>query len=158
MDREVWRATVHRVAKSQIWLSNLAQQFLHNMQKYRIVKEIKYEIKDLYKIKISHRLLNIYPHLKIIIKGQKVKVLVTQSCLTLCNPMDYSLPESSVLGILQARILEWVAILFSRGSSWPKGWTWVSCIASRFFTLWATYIYICICICAVFFFFFSTSG
>ena len=46
-----------------------------------------------------------------------VKVLVTQSCLTLCDPMDYSLPGSSAHGILQARILEWVAIPFSRGSS-----------------------------------------
>ena len=46
-----------------------------------------------------------------------MKVLVTQSCVTLCDPMDYSLPGSSVHGILQARILQWVAILFSRGSS-----------------------------------------
>ena len=48
---------------------------------------------------------------------------VTQSCLTLCYPMDCSPPGSSVPGILQARILEWVAISFSRGSSWPKDWT-----------------------------------
>ena len=46
-----------------------------------------------------------------------VNVLLTQSCPTLCNVMDYSLPGSSVHGILQARILEWVAISFSRGSS-----------------------------------------
>ena len=52
-----------------------------------------------------------------------VRVLVTQSCLTLCNPVDYSPPGSSVCGILQARILEGVAILFSRGSSWPRDWT-----------------------------------
>ena len=45
---------------------------------------------------------------------------ITQSCLTLCNPMDCSLLGSSVHGILQARILQWVAILFSRGSSWPR--------------------------------------
>ena len=48
---------------------------------------------------------------------QKVKVLVAQSCPTLCDPMDCSPPGSSVHGILQARILEWVAIPFSRGSS-----------------------------------------
>ena len=48
-----------------------------------------------------------------------VCVLVTQSCLTLCNPTDCSLPGSSVHGISQARILEWVAISSSRGSSWP---------------------------------------
>ena len=45
---------------------------------------------------------------------------VAQSCLTLCNPMDYSLPGSSVCGIFQARILEWVAIAFSRRSSQPR--------------------------------------
>ena len=47
--------------------------------------------------------------------------------------MDYSPPGSSVHGIFQARILEWVAISFSRGSSWSRDWTWVSCIACRFF-------------------------
>ena len=51
------------------------------------------------------------------IKNQHLSVLVTQSCLTLCDPMDYSPLGSSVHGILQARILEWVAISFSRGSS-----------------------------------------
>ena len=63
--------------------------------------------------------------------------LVTKLCLTLCDLMDYSLPGSSVHGILQARILEWVAISFSRGSSQPRDQTWVSCIAGRFFTNWA---------------------
>ena len=60
--------------------------------------------------------------------------LAAQSCLTLCDPMDCNPPGSSVYGILQARILEWVAIPFSRGSSWPKDWTQVSCIAGGFFT------------------------
>ena len=59
---------------------------------------------------------------------------VTQSCLTLCNPMDCSPPGSSVHGILQARILEWVAISFSRGSSQPRDRTQVSRIAGRCFT------------------------
>ena len=53
---------------------------------------------------------------------------VAQSCLTLCNSMDCSLPGSSVHGILQARILEWVVISYSRGSSQPKDQTQVSCI------------------------------
>ena len=48
--------------------------------------------------------------------------------------MDCSLPGSSVHGILQARILEWVVIPFSKGSSWPRDWTQVSYIAGRFFT------------------------
>ena len=55
-----------------------------------------------------------------------------------CDPMDYSLPVSSVHGILQARILESVAVLFARGSSQPRDWTQVSCIAGGFFTNWAT--------------------
>ena len=68
----------------------------------------------------------------------KVKVLVAQLCLTLCDPVDYKPPGSSVHEVLQARILEWVAIPFSRGSSWPRDQTQVSCIAGRFFTIWAT--------------------
>ena len=63
---------------------------------------------------------------------------VAQSCPTLCNPMDCSLQGSSVHGISQARMLEWVAISFSKGSSWPRDWTQVSYIAGRFFTIWAT--------------------
>ena len=65
-------------------------------------------------------------------------VLVSQSCLTLCNPMDCSSPGSSVHGILQANILEWVAIPFFRGSSQPRDWTRVSHTAGRFFTIRAT--------------------
>ena len=65
-------------------------------------------------------------------------VWVAQSCPTLCNPMECNLPDSSVYAILQARILEWVAIPFSMGSSWPRDWTWVSCTAGGFFTDWDT--------------------
>ena len=67
-----------------------------------------------------------------------IKVLVTQWCLTVCYPMDCSLPGYSVHGISQARILEWAAISFSRGSSQPRDQTQVSCIGGRFFNLWAT--------------------
>ena len=66
---------------------------------------------------------------------KKVKVLVTESCTTLCNPMDCSLPGSSVHGILQSRILKWVAMLFSRGSSRSRDQIHVSHIAGRFFTV-----------------------
>ena len=66
---------------------------------------------------------------------EKVKMLVVQSCPTFCHHMDCRPPGSSVHGILQARILEWVAISFSRGSSQPRDRTWVSCTAGRFFTL-----------------------
>ena len=66
-----------------------------------------------------------------------MKVKVAPSCPALCDPMDCSLPGSSVHGILWARILEWVAISFSRISSQPRDWTWVSRIAGRHFTIWA---------------------
>ena len=54
-----------------------------------------------------------------------------------CNPIDCSLPGSSVHGILQVGILEWVTISLSRGSSWPRDWTQVSCTAVRLLTNWA---------------------
>ena len=78
----------------------------------------------------------------------KVKVKLTQSCPTLCDPMDY--------GILQARILEWVAFSFTRGSSQPRNRTQVSRIAGILFTSWATgkprvcmcvSIFMCVCMC-----------
>ena len=63
---------------------------------------------------------------------------VVQWCPTLCDPMDCCLPGSSVRGIFQARVLKWVVISFSRGSSQPRNRTWVSHIAGRHFTIWAT--------------------
>ena len=62
-------------------------------------------------------------------------MLVAQLCPTPCDPMDWSPPGSSVHGILQAKILEWVAFPFSRGSSQPGDGTRVSCIAGRWFTV-----------------------
>ena len=67
-----------------------------------------------------------------------VCVLVAQSCLALCDAIDCGPPGSSVHGISQARILEWVVIFFSRGSSQTRDQTQVSHIAGRFFTDWAT--------------------
>ena len=67
-----------------------------------------------------------------------VCVLVAQSCLTLCDPMDCNLPGFSAHGILQSRILKWVAIPFSSESSWLRDQTHVSCIAVGLFTFWAT--------------------
>ena len=80
---------------------------------------------------------------------------VAQSCPTLCDPMDCSLPCSSIHGIFQARVLEWIAISFSRGHSWPRDRTRVSCIVGRRFTIWATRIEVnkwtfkltCLCMC-----------
>ena len=83
-------------------------------------------------------------------------VLSIQSRLTLCDPRDCSPPGSSVHGIIQARILEWVAIFFSRGSSWRREQTCVSCIGRWILYQWATwevslslslFIYVCVCVC-----------
>ena len=64
--------------------------------------------------------------------------LVTSCVWLFCNPVDCSLPGFSIHGIFQARILEWVAISFSRRSSGPRDWTQVSQIAGRLFTVWVT--------------------
>ena len=64
-------------------------------------------------------------------------MLVAQLCWTLCDPVDCSPPGFSVHELLQARILEWVAIPFSRGPFPPRDQTWVSCIEGRFFIIWA---------------------
>ena len=78
-------------------------------------------------------------------KRMYLMVLVTLSCPTLWDSTDCSLVGSSVHGISQARILEWTAISFSKESSWPRDWTWVSCIANRCFY----------CLSHLFFFFFN---
>ena len=80
----------------------------------------------------------LHPRIQSIAGCCAVLCLVTQLCPTLCNPMDSSPPGSSVHGILQARILEWVAMPSSRGFSQLGDWTQVSHIAGRFFTIWAT--------------------
>ena len=74
------------------------------------------------------------------VKGKKglLEELVAQLSPTLCDPMNCSLPDSSVHGILLPRILEWVAISSSKGSSWPRDQTWVSYTVGRFFAVWAT--------------------
>ena len=62
-----------------------------------------------------------------------------QSCLTLYDPMEWGLPGSSVHGILQARVLEWVATSSSRGSSWPRDRTYISCIVRWILYHWVTW-------------------
>ena len=71
-------------------------------------------------------------------KWSESEMVVAQLCLTLCDPMACSLPGSSVYGISQARILEWVFIPFSRGSFRSRDQTQVSCSAGGFFIVWAT--------------------
>ena len=80
---------------------------------------------------------NMYTIMYELMEFLKVEVLVAQLCPTRCDPVDCNSPGFSVHGILQARILEWIAISFSRGSSRPRDGNWISCIAGRYFIIWA---------------------
>ena len=98
----------------------------HRHRKYVWIPEVERGSGMNWEIKID-----IYVHLCI----KQTRSEVAQSCPTLCNPRDCNLPGSSVHGIFQARVLEWVAIFFSRGSSRPRGRTQVYYIAGRRFTV-----------------------
>ena len=76
-----------------------------------------------------------YIHIRVLLDFTCTQAcLLAKLCPSRCNPMDYSPPVSSVHGISQARILEWVAISFTRGSFTPRDWTHVSCTAGEFCT------------------------
>ena len=111
-DREVWRAAVYRV-----------QSIRHDLA----TNQMTTKILRMWYININYYNERVW-----------VCVLVAQSCPTLCNSMNCSPPDSFDHRILQPRILEWVAIPFSRGSSQSSDRTRVSCMAGRFFTIWAT--------------------
>ena len=96
-----------------------------------------HELLYLLQVWIQPLLLSLQPDARLYMPCVYVRVSL-QSWLALCEPMDYSRPLFSVHGILQARILDWVAFPFSRRSSQPRDGTQVSCIAGRFFTIWAT--------------------
>ena len=107
-------------------VSFIIKRIISNKNNYTVLKR--------YLFNLFYILKN--PYIFIYILGKWSEV--AQLCPTLCDPMDCSLPGTSVHGIFQARILEWVAISFSRGSSQPMDQTQVSCIVGRHFTIWAT--------------------
>ena len=113
MDQEAWHAAIHGVAKSRTWLSDWTES-----------KTILFN--------------NYFAKIRLFFSKICKVSEVAQLCLTLCYPMDCILPGSSVHEIFHARVLEWVAISFSRGSSWPRDRTPVSRTAGRRFTIWAT--------------------
>ena len=116
MDRGAWWATVYRVTKSQTWLSNFHfNTVLQIYCRWQVGKKRKQENWILNYHSDSHSVMS-----------------------DSLYPMDYSPPGSSVHRIFQARILEWVAVFFSRGSSQPRDQTHISRITGGFFTVWAT--------------------
>ena len=126
----------------QLFLEQLKPRVLALVWIYRLVDPAGMNLGDVetevYKICWWGRLSKQQKNHRHKIRYVKARVLVAQSCSILCDPMDCCLPGSSVHGILQARILEWVAISFSRGTSRPWDGTCVSCVIGRFFTFWIT--------------------
>ena len=129
-DRGAWQATVHGVAKSQTQLSNRAHQ-THSIYVLpgTIAKSFIYIIS--FNPQGNMLRFSLLPSLC------EMHVQSLQSCPTLCDPMDRSPPGSSVHRILQARILEWVAMPSSKGSSQPRNWTRIS--MSPAFSRWGLY-------------------
>ena len=136
-DRETCHAAVHGFTKSSTWLSDWTTTIhysiifsAHKLQSrtFSNSDHLLRELSTCSKLEDKRKSLISYFFLF---------CSVVQSCLTLYNPMDYSPPGSSTRGIILPRILEWVAISSSRGSSWPRDWTCASC---GFFTgCWILY-------------------
>ena len=114
MDRGTWQALVHGLTKSRAWLSANADTYIH----------IYIYISNLIK---EHT--HTYMCVCACICVRVCVFSAAHSCLTLCDSTDCRLPDFSVHGIFQGRILEWGAIPYSRGSSQPKDWTHVPCIS-----------------------------
>jgi len=139
MDRGAWWAIVHRVTKSWTWLNWLTMHTHTVTCWYPTVFIISlYSSTWLYyfkllprKIQLENKFIVCFSIYENPFKGtsdcSKFQCVHIQLCLTLCDPMDCSPPGSSILGIILERILEWVAISSSRGSSWPRDPTSVSC-------------------------------
>ena len=116
LDRVTWRAAIHGVPKSQTWLSDWSDLIWSEYHAFVAMIGALFVFSTF-------------------INDLKVKVKVSQSCPIICDPMDYT-----VHGIFQARIQEWVAFPFCKGSSQPRDGTQVSRIAGGFFISWATHV------------------
>ena len=138
MDRGAWRAAVHGVTESRTWLSDWTAGcicwccFLSPSLSASAAVSTSWAR---YYFPSPPLLACFWIDWVHLLESESE---VAQSRLTLCDPMDCSPSGCSVHGILQARILQWAAISFSRASSQPKDRTHVSCIADRRFTVWAT--------------------
>ena len=143
---EAWRAAVLGVAKSQTQLRDwTTKQFQTNRRQNLLFYhgQERWQQESCHSLKTVRWNFSCYPVFSRIlpfrnmVKTALSESEVTQPCLAVGDPMDCSPPGSSVHGLLQARILKWAAMPFSR-RSWPRDRTWVSCIAGKFFTIWGT--------------------
>ena len=120
-DRGAWRAVVHGVAKSRTWLSNWTAATNIQLSQGQ-AKGLSYPMEQNFSLN----------HCFYLFWSLDLRIYyccsVAKSCPTFFDSLSCSLPGSSLRGILQARILEWVAISFSRGSSQPRDWTLISYI------------------------------
>ena len=123
MDREAWSAAIHGVAKSRTRLSNWPELNGNRRAGWWMGTGLRVRFSNT----PSHKISSI-----IVIEIKVCCAKLFQSCPTLCDPMDCSPPGSTIHAILQARILEWVAMPSSRGSSWPRE---QSCVASLLYYL-----------------------
>ena len=137
-DRGAWWVAVYGVAQSRTWLKQLSSS-----SKYITCKIFSpslwfdfYSLTNAFqradKLNLISPLYIFFFHVPCLWKWKLL------SHVLLCSPIDWNLIGASVHGILQARILEWIANSFSKRSSWPRDWTWVSCMAGRLFTVRAT--------------------
>ena len=116
----IWKTSLY------FWICYLIGNLL-----FLINYELNYTVTFLFK---SHECTFVVMSYLMHLFSKVIRCLVTQLCLTLCDPMDCSPPGFSIHGISQANKLEWIAISFPRGSSPPRNQTIFSCIAGRFFT------------------------
>ena len=150
MDRETWHAAIHGVARVRHnWTTELTdclkgQEALADIW---VIGSSLRSIENTGEEEALHYFCRrpcfyLKPHSRsvtvICLIRMSVLAKSLQSCPTLCNRVDCSPPDSSVHGVLQVRILKWVTMPSSRGSSHPRDWTQVFCIADGFFTVWAT--------------------
>ena len=132
MDTGIWISYNFNVSWNVIFCLNFPPQLFKNIKNILRLQALQKQVQAAgWLWPIGHTLPAFY-----LFQGREGKV--AESCPTLCDPMDCSLPGFSVHGIFQARVLKWVAISFSRGSSWPRDRTWVSRVVGKRFTHWAT--------------------
>ena len=136
MDRGAWWAAVHEVTKSRTQLKWSKQyKFIYLFNLFLVALGLCHG--EGFFLIAANRVRGLLIAVASLVVKKERKVKLLSRVQLFATPWTVALPGSSVRGIFQARILEWVAISFSRRSSWPRNWTQVSCLVGRRFTIWA---------------------